>query len=421
MANWLVLAVSYATLYTGRYNLSLANLSLSDQFGIDKQQFGFILSSASVVYGLSALVNGPITDRIGGRRALLLGLFGSAFFNLVFGFGAYASLLSSTSAALVYFVTVWSLNMYFQSYVSLSLIKINSAWFSVEERGRFVGFFGGLIQIGRLIVLPLGGLLVTLGPWPWVFFLPGLIIAAMGVLATLCIAESPKIAGYSGRVDDGLTQLGRVSLARGTFKAVVGSKILLLTAAASFCFGVVRIGFDDWAPRFVQEGLHLPLSSVFFQATAIGIGVAAIGGALGAGYLSDYCFASRRPPVAFLGVMLQFAALLVIGTIPCTFLVGLAMALHACGASMAHGMITAASAMDYGGQRFSGSVAGLLDGVQYLGGLLAGWPLGLAVQTFGWQLWAPALCGVAATTLLILDLLRRMSLTSVDANRRGRG
>ena len=36
-------------------------------------QVGTIISTATLVYGISALFNGPIADRLGGRRAMLIG------------------------------------------------------------------------------------------------------------------------------------------------------------------------------------------------------------------------------------------------------------------------------------------------------------------------------------------------------------
>ena len=43
--NWLVLGLTYAAMYTARYNFSFANKSLSDEFGWSKAQIGGIISS----------------------------------------------------------------------------------------------------------------------------------------------------------------------------------------------------------------------------------------------------------------------------------------------------------------------------------------------------------------------------------------
>ncbi len=72
--NWLVLGFTYAAMYMARYNFGFANKSLSDTYGWDKTQVGTIISTATLVYGISAMFNGPIADRLGGRRAMLIGV-----------------------------------------------------------------------------------------------------------------------------------------------------------------------------------------------------------------------------------------------------------------------------------------------------------------------------------------------------------
>src|SRR5512135_1170655 len=82
--NWLTLGFTYAAMYMGRYNLSFANKALSDSYGWNKEEIGAIISVALTIYGVSALFNGPIADRIGGRKAMIVGVFGAVVFNLVF-------------------------------------------------------------------------------------------------------------------------------------------------------------------------------------------------------------------------------------------------------------------------------------------------------------------------------------------------
>ncbi len=97
--NWLTLGFTYAAMYMGRYNLSFANKALSDTYGWDKTQIGAIITAALTIYGISALFNGPIADRIGGRKAMLIGVFGSVVFNLAFGLGAYVGFLGTGCSA----------------------------------------------------------------------------------------------------------------------------------------------------------------------------------------------------------------------------------------------------------------------------------------------------------------------------------
>ena len=52
--NWVVMGLTYASMYMARYNFGFANKSLSDMYGWNKAQVGAIISSATLVYGIAA-------------------------------------------------------------------------------------------------------------------------------------------------------------------------------------------------------------------------------------------------------------------------------------------------------------------------------------------------------------------------------
>jgi len=193
-SNWLTLGFTYAAMYMGRYNLSFANKALADTYGWDKTQIGTIITAALTIYGLSAIFNGPIADRIGGRKAMLIGVFGAVVFNAAFGLGAYVGFLGTGSFLIAYFASVWALNSYFQSFSALALIKVNSAWFHVRERGVFSAIFGSMIQSGRALIFVIGGIAVMLLPWQWVFFIPAGIMTLMGFVTLRFVRDCPEDA-----------------------------------------------------------------------------------------------------------------------------------------------------------------------------------------------------------------------------------
>ncbi|MBI4811610.1 MAG: MFS transporter, partial [Ignavibacteriales bacterium] len=194
--NWLTLGLTYASMYMGRYNLSFANKSLSDTYGWDKTEIGSIITIALSIYGISALFNGPIADRIGGRKAMLIGVFGAVVFNIAFGLGAYIGFLGTGTVLIGYFASAWALNMYFQSYSALALIKVNSSWFHVRERGVFSAIFGSMIQSGRALIFFVGGIAVTFLPWQWVFFIPAGVMLLMGVLTYFFVGDNAEDTGH---------------------------------------------------------------------------------------------------------------------------------------------------------------------------------------------------------------------------------
>jgi OPA family glycerol-3-phosphate transporter-like MFS transporter len=405
--NWLVLGLTYAAMYMARYNFPLANKALSDAYGWDKSQVGLIITVATAVYGISAIFNGPLADRFGGRRAMLIGAFGAFVFNLMFGFGAYLGMLGRGPLLLAYLASCWTLNMYFQSYSALALIKVNSGWFHVSERGVFSAIFGSMIQSGRFLVfLLLGSAAVALLPWQWKFFLPAGIVAVMGVLTLLVVRDTPAQAGLPPFDPQDATSgdTGKITFAY-VARRVFTSPIPIVIAVAEFCTGLVRGGFEQWFPRYMQEVQHLQLSNPVFQRNALAVVGAGIAGAFVAGFASDKLFGHRRPPVAFIGYLIVAVCLTVIWKSSSMGVVIVAFMLNSLGISMVHSMLSGTASMDFGGQRAAATAAGMFDGMQYLGQSFVGWGLGKLLDRYGWGAWGSSMLGFAAVGGVLMLVL----------------
>jgi MFS transporter, OPA family, glycerol-3-phosphate transporter len=404
--NWLVLGFTYSAMYMGRYNLSFANKALSQNYGWDKTQVGTIISAALLIYGVSAIFNGPIADKIGGRKSMLIGSIGTVVFNALFGLGAYLGFLGTGTLLLTYFASVWSLNAYFQSYSALSLIKVNSGWFHISERGVFSAIFGSMIQSGRALIFALGGFLVAVLPWQWVFFVPAMIVAAMSIMTYLWVQNSPEDCGLPALdvqdASSGDTEKVSVSY---VIKKVFTNPITLTIAAAEFCTGLVRHGFEQWFPRYMIEAQKLSLDSPIFQKGAFAVVCAGILGAFAAGTMSDWIFKSRRTPVAFIGYFLQIGSLGVIWAAPGLTAVIIAFIINSFAISMVHSMLSGTASMDFGGKKAAATACGLFDGMQYLGGAFVGVGMGWLLEKFGWGVWGPSMIGFSLIGGVLMLLL----------------
>lgn len=401
--NWLTLGFTYAAMYMGRYNLSFANKALSVTYGWDKTQVGAIITAALTIYGISALFNGPIADRIGGRKAMIIGVFGSVLFNLAFGLGAYVGVLGTGTLLLAYFAAAWSLNAYFQSFSALSLIKVNSGWFHVRERGVFSAIFGSMIQSGRAMIFVIGGFAVAFLPWQWVFFIPAVIMFCMGLLTIVIVRDGPEEAGHPpfDTADASSGDTGKVNM-KYLMKKVFTNPVMITIAIAEFCTGFVRHGFEQWFPRYMQEAQHLALNSPVFQAGAISVVVAGIAGAFVAGTLSDWMFTSRRPPVAFIGYFLQILCLGVIWISPGVEWIIMAFIINSFAISMVHSMLSGTASMDFGGRKAAASATGMFDGMQYIGGAAVGSGMGWMLERWGWGAWGPSMIGFSLIGALLM-------------------
>lgn len=405
--NWLVLGMTYAAMYMARYNFPLANKALSDAYGWDKAQVGAIISTATLVYGISALFNGPIADRFGGRRAMLVGAAGAFVFNVLFGLGAYMHVLGTGPLLLGYFATAWTLNMYFQSYSALALIKVNAGWFHVSERGVFSAVFGSMIQSGRFLVFLLLALPFVLAlPWQWRFFIPAGIVALMGVFTFFVVRDTPADANLPEFDPQDATSGDTEKITIGyVARKVFTNPIALTIAAAEFCTGLVRQGFEQWFPRYMQEVQHLELSNPVFQKNALAVVASGIAGAFVAGYMSDRLFQHRRPPVAFIGYLLQIIALGIVWKAPGLTAIVAAFMLNSMAISMVHSMLSGTASMDFGGKRAAATAAGMFDGMQYVGGSFVGYGMGTLLERFGWGVWGPSMIGFAGVGAVLMLVL----------------
>jgi MFS transporter, OPA family, glycerol-3-phosphate transporter len=143
--SWFPLGMTYAFMYMARYNLD----ALATAEVITKAQKSQISGAGFFVYALSLFVSGPLIDRIGGKKGMVVGALGAAIFNILMGWALYLNMHGNTSFNLVLTLTVlYVLNMFFQSFGAISTIKVKSFWFHVRERGTFGAIFGTLISLG---------------------------------------------------------------------------------------------------------------------------------------------------------------------------------------------------------------------------------------------------------------------------------
>jgi OPA family glycerol-3-phosphate transporter-like MFS transporter len=147
--NWGVVGLMYTSYYLCRYNFSLANKAISDEFGFSKAQIGTIISSALLAYACGQVINGLLVDKLGGKRAMLLGAAGTITMNLIFGVASFWGMLGL-------FIVIRSIDGYMQSFGGSGFVKINAAWFSQRERGTFAGIFGFMINLGRFFIFTFG-------------------------------------------------------------------------------------------------------------------------------------------------------------------------------------------------------------------------------------------------------------------------
>jgi OPA family glycerol-3-phosphate transporter-like MFS transporter len=379
--NWGFLGLLYTSFYMCRYNLSIANKSISEEFGFSRGQMGYIITTALFAYACGQIINGLLTDRLGGKRAMLIGAGGTVVMNILFGAASFAGMLGL-------FVAIRGVDGYLQAFGAPGMIKINTAWFAHRERGRFAGIFGFMINLGRFGIFTLGpallagfaifGLIhVPALHWRWLFWTPSIICVLVAAGMALTVKETPEQAGYPGVIpDEGGVQEGVRAQFGLVIRTIATNPAVWVTACAYACTGAVRQAVDQWFPRYMQDLYSVDMKSAQFQFLAFLIPFVASLGSLASGYLSDTVFKGRRAPVAAALYFLETAIILLAAQFHSSTAAIVFLVLISFTANSTHSILGTAAAMDIGGRRMAGFASGVIDSFQYFGGSLAGWFLG---------------------------------------------
>ncbi len=434
--NWFPLGMSYAFLYMARYNLNVSKNALGEM--MTKEQFGIIFAAGTIVYGLSFLINGPLVDRIGGKKGIIIATLGSALMNLLMGGATYLYVMGRLKTNMVVaFSVLYALNMFFQSYGAVSIIKVKAYWFHVRERGIFGAIFGTLISFGVYFAFDWGQAIVdasrlhiegeqtgfqkfiqhifaintgsTDATW-LVFTIPAFILIVWALIDMILLKDSPKEANFddfdtadasSGEDDDVKITMALI------LKKVFANPIMITIALVDFTSGVLRNGIMQWYLIYANETqktdpAFFAGSEFFIKNWGLLLCLTGVLGGFIAGLLSDRLFQSRRGPPAAINNALMIVLLIIM----CVFLtkdptvLGVTAVLITLAVIGVHSLMSGTAAADFGGKKMTATASGIVDGCVYLGSGLQSLAIGyLSVKN--WHYWPLFLLPFAVMGLIL--------------------
>jgi len=428
LVNWFPLGMTYAFLYMGRYNLVVSKNALGS--AMSKTDFGIIFAAGTITYAMSFLVNGPLVDKIGGKKGIIIAAIGSSFCNILLGIATYLMMTGRLPMHIVaVFSVLYAINMYFQSYGAVSIIKVKAYWFHVRERGVFGATFGTLISLGVYFAFDWGAAIAKMskanpeGELSWfhalvqrvfaitrpvdatwaVFFIPAAILVGWAIFDWLLIKDTPEECGFpafdthdasSGEMDKELT-------ASDLLKRVFTSPLMLLIAAVELTSGVLRNGIMQWYSIFAHE-VNQPGAEFFLNHWGLLLCVFGIIGGFAGGLVSDKCFQSRRgPPAALLcGFMLVMTIIMAVFLKTSPFVVGSAALLISMAVIGVHSLMSGTAAPDFGGRKATATCSGIVDGFVYLGSGIQSLSLGYLTMR-DWIWWPIFMAPFALLGLLL--------------------
>jgi sugar phosphate permease len=393
--------LTYAGFYLCRKNLSIALPALHSVSGLGSMALANIVFGYSLLYALGQFGCGFLSDRFGPRRVVGTGLVLIIVSNLLMGFhGAPFWLLAFACLNGIGQSTGWS-----------GLVKIMASWFSSQQRGVVMAWWGTNYVLGGFLATAFTTwavsqqwLLPTL-EWRRGFILPAIVLVAVAVLFFLMVRDEPETLQPKDLAEEAGATIDKCS-SHSTWhemRALLGNRAIWLIGASYFFLEMCRYALMFWLPYYMVNRLHYGLTTSGYLSSLYEL--VGVVGAVAAGYISDHWMQSRRAPVSVL--MLCGFSVVILAQMGTTSLgpvvTGVAVSLAGLLSYGPDTLLSGAAAQDIGQAKVAATASGLIDGIGHLGALISPYLVIYFSEHYGWDrlFLVFAAAGFAAAGMLI--------------------
>ncbi len=380
--------ITYGSFYLCRANMSFALPGLAAEFGYSKTMLGLLGTALFIMYSIGQFVNGQLGDKFGARKLVFVGMICSALLNIAFSF----------TTAFTFMLIVWGLNGYFQSMGWAPQVKTMANWFTVKQRGKWMGLMGSCYQIGNAYSWLLASYLAASYGWRTIFWVPAVIFLASSIHFVTRLRNAPEEVGLPPiehlrkiMEGEGVTP-GTVPAAAKdehmgfayTIKICVTNPRIWGVAVAFFCLDIIRYGFFYWAPVYLIEAQGATISSAGLKVAILPLAGSA--GAIVTGWATGKFFQNRRAPVICICLFgLAIFSYLFYNAPPGAWVWSLiCLAVVGFCTYGPHVLMVGHAAQDFAGRKAAASAAGFIDGFGYIGAAMTGVFTGWLVDNYGW-------------------------------------
>jgi sugar phosphate permease len=413
----LLLFGGYAACYYCRADLSVATPLLVEELarhGVPHDaaliHIGTITSLGVLAYALGKLFLTGLGDYWGGRRNFLIGVGGATLCTLLFAAGG----------SLPVFTLAWIANRLTQSVGWAGLIKVSSRWFNYSSYGTIAGFLSLSYLVGDALARQQMGLLIEHGFGWRSLFVFAAIVAGVMLVANLWLLRESRVEEGHPEAEPNPLNLFAGSAARpaspgALLLPLLRSRAFLLVCLLSFACTIIRETFNTWTPLYLRDHLGYSLSdSAGLSAIFPGVGVVSV---MLAGWLSDRLGLAGRSLLLFLGLCGTAGSLLVLMSVHAgaahSFFPVLMIGVVAFCVLGPYSYLGGAFALDFGGKQASAASSGIIDGIGYLGGVLAGDSVARLSVAVGWDGVFVTLAGVSALAAVCAGVLHALNTRTV--------
>lgn len=385
----LLMLFGYSGYYLCRSNFSVALPLIAGELvsrgfspDVARIRLGAIASLGVAAYAIGKFPAGAISDYLGGRRNFLGGMFGSVLFTVLFTLGG----------GLPLFTLAWVGNRFVQSLGWAGIVKVSSRWFSYRSYGTVMGVISLSFLFGDAASRMFLAWLIGKGlGWRGIFVVSAATLFFLFLLNIVLLKETPKAVGElepeanplaivqahgEGSQDDFWRTLRPLFLNSGFW----------LVCVLSFVFTLVRETFNLWTPTYFIQVVGLSTAGAARESALFPL----FGGfsVLLSGFLSDRLKRSGRAILIFSGLLLSGIVLFLLGYMNFGSSQVMPVALVTLVAFLMIGpysYFAGAIALDLGGKQGSATTSGIIDGIGYIGGILAGDTVARVSIAYGWH------------------------------------
>jgi len=380
--------LAYATYYLGRKAFPVGKATIAGELGLSAGALATIETGYLGAYACGQFVNGALGDRLGARRLVALGMWGSAIACAVFG----------GSPILAVMIVAYAFNGYFQSTGWPGTTKAMAEWTAPERRGSVMGIWCTCYQAGGVIAISVCTFLLAHHGWRSAFIMPALTIAAVGLLVFVVLRPGPH-----------RSPTATPASSRQAQRALLRNPIIWSYGVSYFFIKLIRYSFLSWLAYYLTTELGFDKAAAGYLSTSFEVG--GVLGAIAIGLVSDRLRHWSRAGVAAVSLVVGAAALLLYawlaprGAGP-QYLLTVAIGFLLVGPDS---LLSGAAAQEAGGPEAAALAAGFVNGMGSIGAIFqAGVTIGIQAA-WGWSAVFYVFVGMAllAAASLLPSLRRR--------------
>jgi phosphoglycerate transporter family protein len=375
------LIIGYAAFYLVRQNFQVATPQMLTELGCTKAEIGWIFTAFALIYGFGKFFAGVICDKTNARWFMPIGLIGSALCSIFIGL----------SNSLWVFILFYALNGAFQSAGWPPVSRLMTQWYAPTELGTKWGIVNASHQIGSIIILLVGSEILELLGWRYVFFIPAVFALLLSIFLFERLRDNPQSLGLPSIEekenllnDTGHSDKEEITFKEVFFEHILPNKSLWYVCMANFFVYIIRMGFFNWAPTFLQEAKHSTVMGAAYTNVIFEL-MGAVGGFV-AGWASDRIFGGRRNCTSFYFMVVLILALFMFWYMPSESIFVNTVFFFVIGFFI-YGPQTLAgvSGAEFGSRRAAAAGTGLTGTFGYLGSAVSGWGVGKIADKWGWN------------------------------------